>query len=156
MSEPRSVQEIHAPQGICFGCGPANDRGLRIRSFPDDRGLIARFRPEQHHQAFPGVLNGGIVGSLLDCHGNWAAAMEIMARRGLDQAPCTVTAEYTISLRRPCPVGDELVIRAWVTGGEGDRAEVEGTLVDAAGKCCATLRGLFVAVGPGHPAFHRW
>lgn len=155
-AETRSVQERFAAEGICFGCGPQNSHGLRIRSFEDGEALVAEFLPQAHHQAFPGVLNGGIVGALLDCHGNWAAAMAIRARQGIDTAPCTVTAEYTIRLRRPTPVDRPLRLRAWVTGGEGVRAEVEGWLRDADDRCCATLNGLFVAVGPGHPAFHRW
>ena len=60
-----------APSSICFGCGPANEKGLKIRSFRKGNGLTMEFDPEEHHQAFPGMVNGGIIGSLLDCHGNW-------------------------------------------------------------------------------------
>ena len=94
-----SVQERHAPNSICFGCGPANEEGLRIRSFPIEGGLEMTFETSAHHQAFPGMINGGIIGTLLDCHGNWTAAMAIMADRGEEEAPCTVTARYTVKLR---------------------------------------------------------
>ena len=67
MSEP-SLQEKYAPQSICFGCGPANDKGLRIRSFLDGGEVVLDWTPEKHHEAFPGMLNGGIIGALLDCH----------------------------------------------------------------------------------------
>ena len=43
------------------------------------------FEPEEHHQAFPGMINGGIIGTLLDCHGNWTAAVAIMDDQGLDE-----------------------------------------------------------------------
>ena len=45
------------------------------------------------------MINGGIIGSLLDCHGNWAAAIALMDQAGLDEPPCTVTATYSVSLR---------------------------------------------------------
>ena len=73
-----SVQEKYASSSICFGCGPANLKGLRIRSFRSEDGLIMEFDTLPEHQAFPGMVNGGIIGTLLDCHGNWAAAIAIM------------------------------------------------------------------------------
>ena len=60
-----SVQEEHAPSSICFGCGPANEKGLRIRSFRSGGGLEMEFEPCEEHQAFPGMVNGGIIGTLL-------------------------------------------------------------------------------------------
>ena len=80
--EGPSVQERFAPRNACFGCGPSNPKGLRIRSFKEGDHLVARWRPEEHHQAFPGVLNGGIVGALLDCHSNWAATVALMHAAG--------------------------------------------------------------------------
>jgi acyl-coenzyme A thioesterase PaaI-like protein len=139
----------------CFGCGPANARGLRIHSFVEGDGLVAEWRPEPHHEAFPGVLNGGIIGTLLDCHCNWTAAMFLMTRDALDRPPCTVTADYAIALKRPTPTDGPVRLRAHVVESQGDRAVVEGTL-EAGGRICATCRGTFVAVTEGHPAYHRW
>ena len=150
-----SIQERFAPQNACFGCGPANPKGLRIRSFPEGEHLIARWKPEPHHEAFPGVLNGGIIGSLLDCHCNWTAAWHLMKEAGADHPPCTVTMEYTIRLLRPTPTDQELELDAWAEGSEDDRATIAGEL-RAGGKVCATCTGKFVAVKPGHPAYHRW
>ena len=150
-----SVQEIHAPNSICFGCGPANHEGLRIRSFRKENGLEMRFDPSPEHQAFPGMINGGIIGSLMDCHGNWAAAIALMDLNGLDEPPCTVTANYSISLRRPTPSETELHILAEIEDIQEDRAKVKMTLT-ANEKVCATGSGLFVAVKDGHPAYHRW
>ncbi|MCV5824729.1 hypothetical protein OFN33_30195, partial [Escherichia coli] len=82
--------------GICFGCGPANEKGLHIRSFPEGDEVVATWRAEPHHMAFPGVLNGGIIGALLDCHSNWTAAYHLMKRNGLDKPPCTVTADFHV------------------------------------------------------------
>jgi acyl-coenzyme A thioesterase PaaI-like protein len=151
-----SLQERYASQSTCFGCGPANPKGLRIRSFAEGDELVAVWTPEAHHEAFPGVLNGGIIGALLDCHCNWAAAVHLMHAAGPGAAlPSTVTADYAIKLKRPTPASAAVSLRARVIESEGNRAVVEGTL-RSGGKLCATCRGTFVAVGAGHPAYHRW
>ena len=155
MSAQRSLQDTYAPANRCFGCGPSNDKGLRIKSFVEGDELVARWTPEPHHLAFGGVLNGGICGALLDCHSNWAAAHHLMRERGLDAPPCTVTADFHVRLSRPTPLDAELTLRARVVESEGDRAVVEAT-IEAEGKVTATCRGTFVAVREGHPAFHRW
>ena len=150
-----SLQDRYAPGNRCFGCGPANDKGLRLKSYPDDDGCTCTFTPEAHHLAFDGVVNGGIIGTVLDCHCNWTAAHHLMQRLGLDAPPCTVTAEYLIKLRRPTPIHGPVVARARVVESSDDRATVEGTL-EADGSVTATCRGVFVAVQEGHPAYHRW
>ena len=156
MSDPPSVQERYAPRNHCFGCGPANPKGLRIRSFEDgEGGLKAEWTPESHHEAFDGMLNGGIIGSLMDCHGNWAAAVHIMKARGEDTPPCTVTAEFHVKLKRVTPSDGPVRLHARVVEAEGDRATVEVEL-EAGGKVTSTCRGVFVAVREGHPAYHRW
>ena len=101
------------------------------------------------------MINGGIIGSLLDCHGNWAAAIALMDASESEEPPCTVTASYSVSLRRPTPAGVELHILAEVEELLDDRANIRMTLT-AEGKICATGKGLFVAVKDGHPAYHRW
>jgi acyl-coenzyme A thioesterase PaaI-like protein len=149
------VQERHAPRNACFGCGPANEKGLRIRSFAQGDELVATWRAEKHHEAFDGMLSGGICGTLLDCHSNWAATMHLMRLAGADAPPCTVTADYAVKLLRPCPTDVPIQLRARVVEASGDRATVEATL-EAGGKVRATCRGTFVAVKEGHPAYHRW
>lgn len=151
----QSLQDKYAPQSSCFGCGPANEKGLRIKSFVSGDTVTAEWQPEIHHEAFPGVLNGGIVGSLLDCHSNWTAAWYLMNQGGLDQPPCTVTAEYAIRLLRPTKTQGPVQLIARVVEAKEDRATVEASLL-ADGKVCATCRGVFVAVKPGHPAYYRW
>lgn len=151
----QSLQDRYAPRNACFGCGPSNEKGLRIKSFVEGDEVVCTWTPEPHHEAFPGVLNGGIVGALLDCHLNWTAAHHLMQKSGAPTPPCTVTAEYAVKLRRPTPTNGPITLRAKVTESTEDRAKVTGTL-EAGGKICATGEGLFVAVKEGHPAFHRW
>lgn len=154
MSE--SLQDRYAPHNACFGCGPANEKGLRIKSFVEGDEVVAEWTAETFHEAFPNVLNGGIIGTLLDCHSNWAATHHLMKRTGADSPPCTVTADYAITLKRPTPTDKGPVkLRAKVVESKDDRAVIEATL-EAGGKVCATCRGTFVAVKEGHPAYHRW
>jgi len=151
-----SLQETYAAKSQCFGCGPSNAQGLRIRSFAEsDDACICRWTPEPHHLAFPGVLNGGICAALLDCHSNWTAAWHLMRKAGATSPPSTVTAELDVKLKRPTPLGAELTLRAHMVESSADRATVEATL-EVDGKVTATSRAIFVAVKEGHPAFHRW
>ena len=154
MSE-QSLQEKYAPQSICFGCGPANAKGLRIRSFLDGGEVVLDWTPSPEHQAFPGMLNGGIIGALLDCHMNWTAAHHLMVRSVADTPPVTVTAEFSVKLKRPTPSETPVHLRARVMESSAERAVVEATL-SSGDTVCATGRGTFVAVKPGHPAYHRW
>lgn len=151
MSDPSSLQELYAPKGICFGCGQANEKGLQIRSFPTDDGLILRWRPQAHHAAFHGVLNGGICGALLDCHSNWAAMWTLQQSRGLERPPLTVTASFHVKLRRPTPMDQELIVLAKAVDSEGDRVTIQSS-IEAGGKVTATCSALFVAVPDDHPA----
>ena len=155
MTDEKSIQETWAPANRCFGCGPANEKGLRIRSFQHGEEFVCDWVPEPHHMAFEGMLNGGICGALLDCHSNWAATMHLMQKSGAASPPCTVTSDFHIKLKRPTPIDATLHLKAWVVDSSDDRAVVEASL-EANGKVTATCRGTFVAVKEGHPAYHRW
>jgi len=154
----RSLQETFAAKSRCFGCGPTNDRGLRIRSFPTadtaDAHVICDFVPEPHHEAFDNVLNGGIIGTVLDCHMNWTAIHHLMKVHGMDHAPCCVTAEFKVALKRPTAMGP-IHVDAHVVSSTADRATIEATMT-AGGKVTAIGTGTFVAVKPDHPAYYRW
>jgi acyl-coenzyme A thioesterase PaaI-like protein len=152
----RSLQERFAPAGRCFGCGPANEQGLQIRSFAAGDGtVVAEWQARPEHEAFDGFANGGILGTLIDCHSNWTAIVALMARSGYPTPPSTVTAELSIRFRRPTP-SDQLVrLVGRVVELQEDRATVE-TTVESGGVVTANGRATFVAIGPGHPAFGRW
>lgn len=155
MDESTSLQDQFAPDLICFGCGPKNESGLQIKSYVRDERVIATFNPQAHHQAYQGMINGGIIGALLDCHMNWTAAWRLMVAGELDVPPCTVTAEYTVGFKAPTPSETKLELEAWVVENSHRKAVIEATL-SAAGIVTATGQGIFVAVKEGHPAYHRW
>ncbi|MDE2720885.1 PaaI family thioesterase [Candidatus Palauibacter polyketidifaciens] len=158
MSE--SLQERYARESICFGCGPANPDGLRLCSFPAAEGghgpdgsyeVIAEWTPGPNHRSFPGILNGGIIGTLLDCQCNWCAAHYFMRTRGLDHPPVTVTAEYTVRLRKPTPSDAPVQLRARIAEVGERKVVVEAELLSG-GERTATCSGTFVAIGERHLA----
>lgn len=151
-----SLQERYALDGLCFGCGPKNEHGLRIRSFEADDGtVVAEWRPRKEHEAFDGFVNGGVIGTLIDCHSNWTAVAALLQRSRAGEAPSTVTAEYAVRFRRPTPSDRPLRLVGRAVEVSEDRATVE-TSVEVEGVVTATGRATFVAVAPGHPGFGRW
>src|SRR5215213_1282530 len=141
-----SLQERFAPEGRCFRCGPANELGLRIRSHEDGATVVTKWQPRREHEAFDGFVNGGILGTLIDCHSNWTAIAALMRRDRADEgseAPSTVTAEYSVRFRRPTPSDRPLRLVGRVLEIADDRATVE-TIVEADGAVTATGRATFV------------
>jgi acyl-coenzyme A thioesterase PaaI-like protein len=150
-----SLQDEYAPRSVCFGCGPANERGLQIKSRAEGDTVVCDWTPQPYHHAFENVLNGGITGTLMDCHSNWTAVYAMMKRDQSDTPRPTVTSEFSVKLLRPTPMGQTIHLSARVSELKGDRATVECTL-EVDGKPRATFVGTFVAVKEGHPAFARW
>ena len=150
-----SLQHTYAPHNGCFGCGPANNAGLGLRSHPQGELVVARWTSSEHHRAFPGVLCGGIIGTLLDCHSNWTAAYSFMRSLGTKRPPVTVTSEYSVRLLRPTPVGQELHLKARATEIRGRRITVEAEL-STGREPTATCTGVFIAVTDDHPAAEGW
>tara|TARA_B100001029_G_C15062657_1_gene459956 strand:- start:5129 stop:5587 length:459 start_codon:yes stop_codon:yes gene_type:complete len=149
------LQNKFSPNSICFGCGPANEKGLHIKSIPSGNIVTAQFQPKSYHQAFPNVLNGGIIGTILDCHSNWTAAWTIMNKRGNKYPPCTVTAQYNIKLLKPCPTKKPLKLIAESIKSNNKKATISAELL-LKGETFAICEGIFVAVEEGHPAYNRW
>ncbi len=117
-----SLQDEYAPRSVCFGCGPANENGLRIKSRVEGDLVVCDWEPRPYHHAFEDVLNGGIIGTLLDCHSNWTAVYAMMKRDGGSAPRPTVTAEYSVKLLRPTPMEHPVRLEARVVELSGDRA----------------------------------
>ena len=152
--EQESLQERYAPASVCFGCGPANQEGLRIRSVVEGDLVVARWTPRPYHHAFGEVLSGGVISTVLDCHSNWTAAYSLMVSAGSKAPPPTVTASIFVEFLKPTPVAP-LVLEARPKEVAGRKVVVESTL-RADGPVTATLSGTFVAVREDHPAARRW
>lgn len=95
------LQDDYTPRGRCFGCGPANKRGLRLKSRWVDGVVKAEWSPQPHHEAIDGILSSGVIASLLDCSSNWAGAVDIMFADHLTNLPSLLTREFRIHLVGP-------------------------------------------------------
>lgn len=151
----KSLQKTYAPYLRCFGCGPANEYGLHLSSFVNGDELVAEWQPQPHHEAAEGFMNAGIVGTLLDCHSNWAAAWFIGKHLGGNELPSTVSAEYSVKLLRPISIKYPVSLVARVDEVSGSKALIVADMLSG-GKVSATCKGMFPVVKPGNPAYHRF
>ena len=70
-----AVQDSYPPDvAVCYGCGRLNDDGLHIRTIWDGAQGVATFQPKPYHLAITGVVYGGLLASLIDCHAVGTAA----------------------------------------------------------------------------------
>lgn len=131
----------------CYGCGRLNEHGHQIRTVWDGEETVTRFQPKPEHTAIPGFVYGGLIASLIDCHGTGtaAAAMYRAENRPMDSMPPFrfVTGSLLVSFLKPTPLGPELEIRGKVKEIKGRKVVVEATVL-AAG--IATARGEIVAL----------
>ena len=149
----KCLQEIYAPDSLCFGCGPANHNGLQLQSYVQNGVIIAHYSPSIYHHALPNVLNSGIISTLLDCHCNWAAKWALMKELSLSRPPQTVTAEYQLKCHKPVPMDRPLTLIASVTSLNNKYAMIESKLI-ANQIMCSTLQGKFVKVTEHYPEHH--
>jgi acyl-coenzyme A thioesterase PaaI-like protein len=144
----KSFQE-HYPEDTrhCYGCGSLNPRGHRLQSFWEGDETVARFDPEPYHTSMPGYVYGGLIASLIDCHGTASAAAfahRAEAREmGTEPALRFVTASLHVDYLKPTPLGTTLVLKGREKSIKGRAVVVEVSL-QAEGVECA--RGEVVAV----------
>ncbi len=126
----------------CYGCGKSNPDGHHLKSYWDGDETIAPFTvAAKYSGGVPGHVYGGMVASLLDCHGTASAAAFAYRASGRvmdDEADFMrfVTASLKIDFLRPTPVGEELVIRGRLLGIDGRKVRIALALL-AAGETCA-------------------
>ncbi len=117
--DTRAFQDFYPDHlAHCYGCGRLNTQGLRLRSFWHGEDSVARFTPRCEHIAVPGYVYGGLIASLIDCHGTGTAAAAAYRRqnRSMDSEPALrfVTAALHVDYLRPTPLGPELKLRGKV------------------------------------------
>jgi len=131
----------------CYGCGRLNEHGHQIKSFWDGDETVAHFTPKEYHTAIPGFVYGGLIASLIDCHGTGSAALA--AYRSENREPDTlpafrfVTASLQVDYLKPTPLGIELELRGIIVEVKGRKVITEIT-VSANGEI--TCRGKVIAV----------
>lgn len=146
--EKRAFQDFYPDDvSYCYGCGRLNPDGLHIKTYWEGEESVTHYRPRPAHMALPGYVYGGLIASLIDCHGTGTAAAAMYRAQGreMDSEPalCFVTASLHVDYLKPTSLDGELEIRGWVKEIKG-RKVVVGASLRANGQECA--RGEVVAI----------
>ena len=117
------------PDNRCFGCGPRNEHGLRIKSYWDGEESVCTFQPEPFHTAGPPqFLNGGITATIVDCHCVCTAiAYTYRAENrpiGSEPHIWCVTASLHVRYLKPIYLEDPVHLRARIIDSDGRRTKV--------------------------------
>ncbi|WP_168582689.1 PaaI family thioesterase [Gephyromycinifex aptenodytis] len=148
MTAPTAFQDYY-PNDVahCYGCGRLNDVGIQLKSHWDGDETVARYTPRPEHTAIPGYVYGGLVASLIDCHGTGSASAAAYraAGREMGSEPVLrfVTASLQVDYLAPTPMGVELEVRGVIEEVKGRKVVVSET-VSAGDVVCA--RGRVIAV----------
>lgn len=148
MTIETAIQDHYPDQlAYCFGCGRLNEHGYHFRSYWDGDETVCVYEPESYHIAIPGYVYGGLIASIIDCHGTGTAAAAAYRAEGrpMGSEPALrfVTASLHVDYLKPTPLGIPLEVRATVEEMTGRKVVVRETLY-AAGEVC--VRGEVVAV----------
>lgn len=115
--EEKAIQDFYPDElSFCYGCGRLNEHGLHLKSYwnTNQHTTIAHFTPQPYHIAIPGFVYGGLIASLIDCHGTGTAALA--SYQAEQRAPNTlpylrfVTASLQVDFLKPIPLGVELTL----------------------------------------------
>jgi len=145
---PKSFQDYYPDHlSHCYGCGRLNEHGYRIQSRWDGDESVCTFNPMPYHMSIPGYVYGGLIASLMDCHGTGtasAAAYRDQGREMNSEPPLRfLTASLHVDFLKPTPLGGILEVRGRVKEVKGRKVVVSTTLL-AGREVCA--RGEVVAV----------
>ncbi|MFC0877265.1 PaaI family thioesterase [Saccharicrinis sp. FJH2] len=145
---PKAIQDLY-PENLahCYGCGKNNPQGLHLKTYLVDNETIAHFTPDSKYTAIPGSVYGGLVASLLDCHGTGSAAAFICQTEGIPfELPIPVrcvTASLKVDFKAMTPMGAELELKGHLKKMVGRKVWVDMTL-SANGEICATAEMLAI------------
>lgn len=152
-----ALQDLAAPDGVCFGCGSKNVHGLQNKSYwdADNQHVIMTFIPDARFVGWPSLVYGGLISCLVDCHSNWTAMANHYRAEGreagtLPSIDC-VTGSLSVKYIKPTPLGVPLTLKARVEGAIGRKTQVLCE-VYAADKLTALGDSILVRVDVGHLA----
>ena len=154
----QSFQEQLAALGFehCWGCGVANEHGLRLKSYwagerenqskGTDSDAVCVWQPQPYHIAVPGIVNGGILATLIDCHSAATACADAYRSAGRAIQPggeplVYLTAQLDVRYLRPTPIDGPLTLRARVVERNERRTTVECSVMGVSGveSACGTV-----------------
>lgn len=115
----KAIQDFYPDDvAICYGCGRHNEQGHHVRTYWDGTTGIATFTPEDYHTAFPGIVYGGLLASLIDCHAMATATASAHDQTGIalgsEDTITHVTGNLNVNYLKPTPMGVELTLKATI------------------------------------------
>lgn len=145
------------PDQPCWGCGPGNRQGLHLKSYWSGVGTICTWRPEPHHVGWPGVLNGGVLAALVDCHCVCTAVADsypVEGRTPDTQPPIWfATGSLNISYLKPVPVDAPVQLNATITERTPRKTRIECVVMSSDEVCArAEVVAVRIARQLGSPA----
>jgi uncharacterized protein (TIGR00369 family) len=139
--KPATITLAPNPANHCFGCGGANEDGMKLTFVQDNqkRRIVGRFVLGERYQGGGGMGHGGIIATLLD---------EAMGKVCRFREVRAVTAELTVQYLKPIRVQDEIVVEGWEeTEQKGRNLFHVGEIRNTAGDVLARGRARFVVIG---------
>ncbi len=143
-----AIQDFYPDEfAHCYGCGKNNALGLHLKTRWDGEETLTRFTPRPEHTATPGFVYGGLIASLIDCHGTGSASLAAMRAAGRTlgdgPAPRYVTASLKVDFLKPTPHGPELTVRGKIREIKGRKVVIDAELL---ANDVVTVRGEVIAV----------
>lgn len=144
----KGIQD-HYPDhfALCYGCGRLNEKGLQLKTNWDGDETVTSFTPEAHHTAIEGFVYGGLLASIIDCHGTGSASLAFARHDGLEiselNAPRCVTASLKVDYIKPTPIDGHIEVRGIIKELKGRKAIIEAWL-SVHGEVC--VKGEIVAI----------
>ena len=143
-----AIQDTYADaESHCYGCGRLNPHGLQIKTYWEGKQTVCRYTPQPYHMAIPGYVYGGLIASLIDCHGTGSAAAAAYRQEGREMGSEPqlryVTASLHVDYLRPTPMDATLELRGDIEE-IGPKKVIVAITLSAEGQACA--KGRVVAV----------
>jgi uncharacterized protein (TIGR00369 family) len=130
----------HGAQHSCFGCGPANRTGLKLKFYVNqEHTIVCHFRIPRRFEGPPGLTHGGVIATLLD---------EAMSKVNRHKGVVAMTRQMDVEYLRPVPLNTPLRLEGRSAGGGGRVHRCEAAIVDGNGAVLAQSKGVFIQVDP--------
>lgn len=129
----KAIQDYYTDSfAQCYGCGYQNDQGYHLKTVWNGEETLTRFTPKPEHTAIPGYVYGGLIASVIDCHGTGSGSLALARERNIQlaghNAPRCVTASLKVNYLRPTPLGPELVVSGRIKEVKGRKVIVEAEM----------------------------
>jgi acyl-coenzyme A thioesterase PaaI-like protein len=140
--EIKAFQEYY-PEHLshCYGCGTMNKHGHQIKTFWEGDETVTKYTPKEYHTAIPGYVYGGLLASLIDCHGTGSASAAMYKQEGreMDTEPSFRFLTGTLNVRyiKPTPIDCTLELRGTIREVKGKKVIVDVKVI-AKGEVTAT------------------